>query len=235
MKIHTDIEQNSPDWMILRSGKVTASEASNLVTPTGKVAEGKGVKTYVIEKLCEAWIGGPLPQVQGVFDMDQGKILEEEARPAFTLATGLEVSQCAFITGDDERIGCSPDGLPAANQGLELKCPAMPNHIRYLLDDKLPEQYIVQVQFSLYVTKFPAWWFMSYRRNFPDFIIKVEPDEKYQKAIAEALESFWEMFNFELAKLIKKNGGPPSPRHRGIAPFPKLKPEPINLDIYAGA
>ena len=35
MKIHRDIEQGSLEWMLIRSGKVTASEMSALVTPTG--------------------------------------------------------------------------------------------------------------------------------------------------------------------------------------------------------
>jgi hypothetical protein len=233
MKIHTGIEQGSVDWMLLRSGKVTASEASNLVTPTGKISEGKGVRTYLIEKLCEAWIGGPLPSVAGVFDMEQGNILEEYARPAFTLETGLPVREVAFITGDDERIGCSPDGVVDPDTGLELKCPAMPNHIRYLLDGKLPEQYVVQVQFSLFVTGWPAWWFCSFRRNFPPFVIKVEPDEKYQSAFKVALFEFWEQFEKEMAVLVKMNGGLPNQKHRGNVPFPKNHTS--GADYLAGA
>ena len=220
MKIHRDIEQGSLEWMLIRSGKVTASEMSALVTPTGKVGEGKGVKTYMLEKLCEVWQGGPLPRVKGVFDLEQGKILEEYARPAFTLETGLPVEQVGFITGDDPRTGCSPDGL-GDGFGLELKCPAIVNHVRYLLDGKVPDEYIIQVQASLFITGLPVWYFCSYRRNFPLVVVKVAPDEKYQTAFKTALAGFWQAFDDAMARLVHLNGGLPNQKHRGNIPFPK--------------
>jgi len=235
MKVHSDIKQGDVDWLILRSGKITASEADKLVTPTGKVGEGKGVKTYMIEKLCEAWIGGPLPKIVGSFDLEQGQILEEYARPAFTLETGIDVTECAFITGDDDRLGCSPDGITGDGGGLELKCPALPNHIRYLLDGKLPEQYIVQVQFSMFVTGYPHWYFSSFRRNFPCLVLKIEPDAKYQAAFKIAVDEFWEMFDAAMKRLIELNGGPPNPRNRGLAPFPQRILKEIGIDLLATA
>jgi hypothetical protein len=234
MKIHEGIEQGCVDWLLLRSGKVTASEVDALVSPTGEVRKGIGVKTYLIQKLCEVWIGGPLPQLQGVFDVEQGSILEEYARPAFTLETGFEVKQVSFVTGDDDRIGCSPDGiLSDVGAGLELKCPAMPNHIRYLLDGKLPSDYIAQVQFSMYVTGFSQWYFCSFRRNFPPFILKVERDEEYQKTIKTALGLFFESFDAAMAKLIKLNGGLPKKTNRGLVPFPSKYT--AGIDHLAGA
>ena len=206
MKIHDNIQQQSLDWQILRSGKVTASEMDNLVTPLGKVKTGEGPKTYLMNKVAEAWRGGPLPTVE-VWNMEQGQYLEEIARPAFTLETGLDVRQVAFITGDDERVGCSPDGLIGDDCGLEIKCPHIQTHIRYLLDGVLPPDYVLQVQGSLFVTGFKKWMFFSFRRDLPPLILTVEPDEKIQKAIGEAVTAFLDNYEKALAKLTELNGG----------------------------
>jgi hypothetical protein len=222
MKLHKDIAQNSTEWMILRSGKVTASECDALVSPTGKVRTGEGPKTYLHKKLAEAWLGGPLPSVQGVFDLEQGKILEEYAKPAFTIETGLEIEDVGFITGDNELVGCSPDGIVKGHEiGCEIKCPQLPTHIGYLLSGALPSDYIIQVQFSLFVTGFKKWMFFSYRRNLPPLILTVEPDTEIQESIEEAVGNFELAFRDGLEKLVEINGGEPDKRFRGIAPFPK--------------
>jgi len=169
-------------------------------------------------KLAEHWIGGPLPTFGESFDMEQGKILEEEARPFFTLTTGLEAEKVGFIASDDDRAGCSPDGW-GDGFGVEIKCPRLDTHIGYLLNGELPDIYAAQVQFSLYVTGAKSWHFLSYRRNFPPLLIEVKPDESAFAAFKSALTAFNAAFDEGLAKLVKLNGGAPSPRHRGNVPF----------------
>jgi hypothetical protein len=209
MRAHTDVEQGSLQWMLLRCGKVTASEMDSLVTPLGKVKTGDGPRTYLFQKLAEAWTGQPLPQVQGVFDLEQGQILEEYAKPAFMVETGLDVRNVAFIETDDGRCGCSPDGMVGENWGVEIKCPRIDTHIRYLIDGKLPTDYIAQVQGSMFVTGAGKWMFYSFRRKMPPLILTVERDDDYQKAISEALETFTAAFDKGMARLEEINGGPP--------------------------
>lgn len=233
MKIH-DVAQNSVEWMVARSGIVTASELDAIISPLWKPRDGEGRLTYQAEKLAEQWIGGPLPSVQGVFDMEQGKILEDEAKPFYTLTTGEEITNVGFITSDDGMTGCSPDGLIGDDCGIEIKCPNLANHLRYLLENKLPKQYAAQVHGSMFVTGRTRWKFMSYRRNFPPLILTIERDEEIQGKISDALESFFEDFDVAMKKLITINGGRPNQRNRGLAPFPKRFSEP-SFDIYAGA
>lgn len=213
MKIHTDCDQHSLEWYQLRAGKITASEAHRLVTPLGKVRAGDGPKTFLLEKLAEKWTGMPLPNEASSFLMEQGQILEEYARPAFELETGLAVKQVAFIETDHGDCGCSPDGIIEGKDiGLEIKCPGIVNHLRYLLDGKLPEDYVLQVQFSLFVTGFSKWMFTSFRRGLAPLILTIEPDDKIQDAITDAVIAFNEQLDSAWDKLCKLNGGPPPPR-----------------------
>jgi hypothetical protein len=162
-----------------------------------------------MKKVAEAWTGGPLPSLN-VWDMDQGHILEEYARPAFTLETGLEVEEVGFITDDAGRIGCSPDGVIYSTIGLEIKCPHIETQIRYLLDGVLPADYVLQVQGSLYVTGFKKWIFYSYRRRMPSLRLEIEPDPKIQEAIKTALGAFMEQYDAALKRLAELNGGWPA-------------------------
>lgn len=208
MKIHTDIEQGSLAWLELRAGKVTASEIDALVSPLGKVREGAGVQTYLNQKLAERWIGAPLPSVQGVFDLEQGQILEERAKPAFTIHTGIETRNVAFIEADGGRFGCSPDAM-AESSGVEIKCARIETHIGYLMANKLPAQYVGQVQFSMWVTGFQNWHFFSYHRKLPPLHLLIGRDEAYQDAISDALKSFLARFDEGWTRLVEINGGEP--------------------------
>ncbi len=223
MKIH-NLEQGSVDWMLLRAGKLTASEMSALVTPLAKVKTGDACKTLLFQKLAEKWQGAPLPSLN-IWEFEQGHVLEQQARPAFTLETGLPVESVGFIEADSGLYGCSPDGL-GDGFGLEIKCPHIETHIRYLLDGIVPPDYVAQVQFSLYVTGFKKWYFCSFRRHFPLLVVPVEPDPDYQAAIKEALDGFFERFNEAYAKLVRLNGGPPQ---RSVAPARAPVEEPVDI------
>ncbi len=210
--------------MILRAGKVTASEMDALISPLGKIREGDGVKTYLTQKLVERWTGGPLPQLQGIFDVEQGQLLEERAKPAFTLHTGLEIENAAFIETEDETCGCSPDALiPGWKTGVEIKCPTMPIHVGYLLAGELPKNYVAQVQGSIFVTGFDQWHFFSYNRQFPPLHLVIDRDDKFQKAIASAVEDFLDRLDSSYKRLVELNGGEPPSR-------PKLTPQPRESD-----
>lgn len=224
MKIHREFEQGGVEWGMARAGLVTASEMSRLVTPLGKVRTGDGPKSFLYEKVAESWLGAPLPTAE-FFDSDQGRWLEEYARPAFTLETGLTVETVGLITSDDGKTACSPDGLITGQEcGLEIKSPHLETAIGYLLEGVLPPDYILQVQGSLYVSGFPAWKFFSFRRGMPPLILTVEPDRKIQEAIAEAVNNFAVLLDAALLRLTELNGGV-RPKPIRLAPEPNPEPE----------
>jgi hypothetical protein len=213
MKIHTEFAQNSLEWLTARAGVVTASEFDNLLTPKFEPRKGQMPETYLARKLAERWIG-PLPGFN-TLDMEFGKILEEEAKPFYTLQFGEEIQSVALITSDDGKVGCSPDGLIGSDGGIEIKCPEPTNHVKHLMAGKLPDDYACQVHGSLYVTGRQWWKFMSYRRNFPPFVTVVERDTKVDGVIGEVVCAFVERLDAAYSRLCEMNGGPP------------VKPQPI--------
>lgn len=193
MKRHI-IEQGHIDWFKLRLGKVTASELGNLITPEFELRKGETPKSYVYSKVAEAWQGHPLIST-GSWATEQGQIREDEAIPWLALEKDWKIEPGGFIETDDGLAGCSPDGLiDGEDFGIEVKCPEAVNHVRYLSEGVLPKQYVAQVFGSMFVTGFPRWLFLSYRRGFPSLILEIQRDQKAMDAIAKAVDSFHVQF-----------------------------------------
>lgn len=227
MIIHREFQQSSLAWLNARLGIPTASEFGNLVTPKGKVKTGETPQSYLAEKTAEWWLGRPLQDVN-TFAIEQGHLLEDEAIPYLSLELGIDIESVGFITNDNGTIGCSPDGwIDKEGIGVEVKCPQPKNHFRYLLDGTLPDDYVAQVQGSMYVTGAKEWLFLSYCRQAPKLILRVQRNEIYQDLLKMALDDF--LIDLAEAKrhLETLNGGPP--KRRALEPTPH--PEPVSDDL----
>lgn len=188
MKIH-DVQQGSGPWLALRLAIPTASEFDNLITPLWKIKTGEAPKSYLYTKICEKFMGA-FADGGSSFAMGQGSIMENEALPWFAFTHDTQVQRVGLCTTDDGRIGCSPDGLIGEDGGIEIKCPSPQTHLRYWTDGVLPKEHAAQVHGSMYVTGRKWWNFLSYSRQFPALLIRVERDEKIQAAIHEAVTGF---------------------------------------------
>ena len=153
-----------------------------------------------------------------------------DAVPWYELQYDCAVQRVGFIEHDTLPCGCSPDGIIDGKQGLEVKCLQAPNHVKGLLADAVPEIYLPQIHFSLYVTQFPQWRFLQYRRGFPPLVLTVERNEEIQEKIHDALTAFLEKFESAKSRLIEINGGPP--RH-ALKPKPPTCPAETMLQSMA--
>ena len=199
MKI-IECEQGAPSWYAARMGVVTASEVDALITPKWKVRTGDGVESYLYRKLAEKLLNWS-PEMLAGFAVDQGKILETIAIPWYEFTYGAKVRRVGFCASDDGRTGCSPDGLLPDGTGLEIKSPQAPNHLRYLLEGTVPEDYLPQVHFSMFVTGAPSWTFVSYSNQLPPLVVRVARDEAIQAKLAEAVAGFTARFDEALGKI----------------------------------
>lgn len=211
-------------WMCLRAGVVTASEMNQIITPKFAKRDGKMWRTYLAAKVAERWQNGPLPAF-GSWATDQGKIVESEARAHFEFERKADIQRVGFVTSDDGRVGCSPDGLLGEDRGIEIKCPEAKAHCKMILSGEVPDEYIVQVYASMWVTGRPSWTFYSYKRNFPAFLIEVEHDAEIEDKLAEAVSEFLADLDDAYSILEKAEGGPNPNKRITAEQFKKILQE----------
>lgn len=199
-----DCPQLSDEWWALRRGRPTASEFHRVLTPAqGRPSAAQaGYIAELIEQQQDRWEPPVMSERFATPAMMHGRDCEHEARLAYEFETGTAVRRVGFVTTDDGRFGCSPDGL-ADGGGLELKCPEVKAHALYLMAGGLPDEYKCQVHGCLVVTGLPYWDFMSYCRGFDPLLVRVEPDEFTRKLKAE-LDVFFGKYLAALAKLRVK-------------------------------
>ena len=154
-------EQGSEAWHQARLGIPTASKFDRIVTASGTAR--KQATGYLAELLAEHITGQAEDGYQSA-DIQRGIELEPAARACYELETGNDVVQVGGVYLDEAKnIMASPDGLIAGmTRGLEIKCPKLSTHIRYILEDGLPTQYVLQVQGGMWVTGYDEWDFVSY-------------------------------------------------------------------------
>lgn len=231
MKIHPEIEQKSWDWFKARAGKVTGSELKNLITDKLKIRSWSSEmpNSYLHRKVAEKWRGEALQSFGGNQQTDQGAIYEEQARNFFGSLLEADIETVGGIESDDERLWCSPDGIIGESVGLEIKCPNADTQVGWLLAGGVPEEHVLQVQFSLWVSGFKLWWFMAYCKDFPHLAVSVQPDATIIATIHEAVRDFNARLDVAFARMVELNGGPP-PKRKVFVPSPESADNPY-VDI----
>ena len=157
--------------------------------------------------------GEPAKDLTDTTWTERGKALEPDARRYYSFHTDTDARTVGFCVRDDGIAGASPDGLvnpgrPRGRRLLELKCPREDTHMLYLARGVLPSEYRAQVQGQLWVTG-RAWAdFMSYCPELPPFLIRVEPDPKFQAALDDHMPVFWAELMAGRQRLIEKGVTP---------------------------
>jgi len=200
-----ECNQGSDEWKLARKGKVTASMASKIITPTGKLSASAD---SAIRKLARECVMDDPHEFFGNAHTEWGHTHEPIARNAFRDATGLDVIEAGFCESIAHPVlGCSPDGLIRRDgeivAGLEIKCPCVDKHVEYLLSGELPKEYAPQVHWSLAVTGLPAWYFISYFPSLNPLIIRVERSD-YTEKLAQAAIEFAERYAKEAPEIWGK-------------------------------
>jgi len=179
-----DCRQQTEEWEHWRN-RPTASEFGKFCTPA-KGDYSSQAPAYAAKIVAKRL--GVYTEPPPSFWMEWGTEHEPNAKHAYTLATGREITDVGFVLPDHtDAYGGSPDGLVGDDGVIEVKCPAPETLISYHGDGGLPVQYKPQVQGLLLITG-RAWCdFFVFHPELTSFLFRVEPDEKYQAKQAAAL------------------------------------------------
>ena len=190
LTIYGQLEQGTPEWLEARRGIVTASTVGKLLTSTGKVASNETARTLTDTLITER-ITGRVEPVFPTRDMERGTILEPFARDLYAQHYA-PVTEIGFARLDEEfyTLGASPDGLVGSDGGIEIKCPRPRTHLATLRTEKVPAQYMAQIQACMHVLDRDWWDFVSYAPGLPLFVKRVHRDEAWGEAIRKACENF---------------------------------------------
>ena len=172
-------EQRSPDWIKLRKGKITGTGLKKVVG-TPKARQG-----YLYEILAERIVDNEVEEMEEMA-MERGVRLEPEGIAEFEKATGKKVEQVGFAVSDKNKyIANSPDGFIKIKgkyaEGLEIKCPNAATHLRYWLENRIPDEYYPQlIQYFIVNSDLKRLYFASYDPRIvihPLHILKLERED----------------------------------------------------------
>lgn len=204
-----DIDQGTDEWHAVRRGVITASTIGRLLTSTGKPANNETSRGQLLQLLAERITGESEPGFCSD-DMARGTLLEPYARDIY-VRHYQEAKECGFVTAEfnGTTIGYSPDGLIEDDGLIEIKSPRAKTHLKSLLSNEVPAEYVPQVQAGLAVTG-RAWCdFISYSPGLPLFVKRCERDEAtINRLIAAAqaaeaqLAELMEAFNAAAARFV---------------------------------
>ncbi len=105
-------------------------------------------------------------------------------------------------------VGCPLCDGKGFIEGLEIKSPQPIAATKYALDGVLPPEYSTQVHFSMFVTGFKRWGFVSYSDKLPKLVIEVQRDESKIAVIQSAVDRFYNAFDEGWEKLNERADEP---------------------------
>lgn len=186
------VEQGTPEWFVMRTGRVTASELHNVIAEP----RAKGGPSLTRQKYMRTLVGEMITGVPNDVEfqsaaMLRGKRMEAEARDAYQLITEHELRQVSFVQHGSRR-GCSPDALIGKNGGLELKTKTPHLQIELLLSQEFPTEHLAQCQGIIWLAGLEWIDFVSYWPGIKMYRKRIVRDEPYISKLKSGVDKFLE-------------------------------------------
>lgn len=187
------IEQGSAEWFAQRCGKVTASRIADVMART-KSGWGASRGNYKAQLISER-ITGKVADSFSNAAMQWGTDMEPEARNAYEARYLCNVDIAPFVEHPSiSGAGASPDGYVGDKGLIEIKCPNTSTHLDTLLKGKIPQKYILQMQWQMDCTDREWCDFVSYDPRVGSklslFVKRVDRDNKAIDEIRSAVVDF---------------------------------------------
>lgn len=202
--------QGSDEWKEARLGKVTASKITDVM------AQGRGNQpsatraTYMGQLIAERLTGVPYDSFKSEA-MEWGTETEAEARNAYAFMRDVDVEEIGFVPHPSiQDSGASPDGLVGSDGLTEIKCPNTSTHIKTLMSEAAPAQYIKQMQWQMACTGRQWCDFISFDPRLPEHmqmvVVRVERDGDLIAEMETAVLNFLNEAAATIEQLNQKTG-----------------------------
>lgn len=159
------VDQNTDEWMDLRTGKLTGSAIAKVMANYGK-AFGEPAKKLAVDIALAQITGKSHSNGYTNEHMERGHEQEPLARAEYSSQYFCEVAKGGFF--DNGFTGCSPDGLIGDDGVLEIKSVIPSVHYERIRTNKYDSAYHWQLVFNLKETDRDWIDFASYCQPFTE-------------------------------------------------------------------
>jgi hypothetical protein len=198
----------------LRAGRLCGSDAADAFK-TNKDGKFAASRRNIAMQLVLERITGRVQESGFVTQaMQDGIDREEAARAAYQALTGHRVTQVGFVSHDEIRAGCSPDGFvddtPKEDGNpvdgiVEIKCPIPATHWSFVKSGLIPEEYVKQCVHNLWITSAEWCDYVSYNPDFPESlqlrVKRINRDAKVMLDYEAAVRKFLAEVDVEVAAI----------------------------------
>ncbi len=216
------LNQASPEWLVARRGRITASRCADLIAKTQKGKPAASRYNYLMELVAEHVTNRATEHYVSPA-MEWGLEQQPFAQAAYEISQNCSVEPIGLVVHPTiELFACSPDGVVGDTGLVEFKCPTDRVHLEYLRAGVIPEDYIPQLNAQLACMPEREWNdFTSFNPNMPfgmQLFIRRHYRDKQRIAeleieVQDALGELAEMLGV-LAKAVPiiRQNGPESPQ-----------------------
>ena len=199
IKYYYNLVQHTDEWLSARKGIITASVMGELLSK--KTDKKTGEVTYTVPdteknrsylfQLASERLYPELGEHFMTYAMERG--IKDEVDAFNVYSQRYEpLKSCGFITNEEHGVllGFSPDGLTAMHDDgqTETKSRAPKFQVETLYKDEMPDDYMIQIQTGLIVTKRKWCDFISYCGGAEMFKTRIESDAFIQDEIIKAAQ-----------------------------------------------
>ncbi|MBB5762114.1 putative phage-type endonuclease [Methylorubrum rhodesianum] len=205
-----DLVQGSDAWLEARVGSLGASRIAEAVART-KTGWGASRANLMAEMVAERLTGTPADRFTNAA-MQWGTEKEPEARAAYEFLTDVDVALVGIVRHPTiAGTHASPDGLVGDDGLVEIKAPNSATHIDTLLGQKVPEKYVLQMNWQMACTGRRWCDFASYDPRLPEamrlFVKRVERDDALIATLEKDIAAFLAELEEKVASLRALYGG----------------------------
>lgn len=199
----TMIDPNSPAWVAARVGRLTGSRFADAIAKqkNGKWAASR--ENLMFDLLAERLTGFKKDTYVNEA-MQWGLQHEAGAVSLLEVRTGLIFDKCGFCLHPTiEHFGATADRFIGDDGILEVKCPTSKTHLTYLLNGKVPSEYVPQMIAEIACSGRKWATFASYDPRMPpqtqlfmiDFMPTIEEIEEHEQLARDFLAELDALFD----------------------------------------